>query len=191
MKVTMHPWLLGITSLIVVAPSIAKESVLVTPGVGIGIVKLGMTAKKLKQVAGNFDVTYVLPSGVKVDRADWKDNGMTTVMLKVFYDKDGKAVQIATAASTAVTTRGITTKSNVDDIMYKSRNLKLTEYRAKNGRVDYYDYISDGIAYEFRRLDEDLSRKMYAIIVHKPGVPVLSDADEKPLKPFRPGAFRK
>ncbi len=49
-----------------------------------------------------------------------------------------------------------------------------------------------GITYEFRRLDEDLARKMYAIIVHKRGVPVLSDADEKPLKPVRPaGAVQK
>jgi hypothetical protein len=162
---------------------IAKESVLVTPGVGIGVVKLGMTQKKLKQVAGNFDVSYVLPSGVKVDRADWKDNGMTTVMLKVFYNKDGKAIQIATGASTAVTTGGISKKSRVDDIGYQRNNLKLIEYRAKNGRVDYYDDVPKGIAYEYRKLDEDFSRKMYAIIVHKPGVAVLSDADEKPLKP--------
>ncbi|CAN5640925.1 hypothetical protein BH10CYA1_BH10CYA1_13770 [soil metagenome] len=190
MKVSMHTLILGIISLLAGAPSSAKESVLVTPGVGIGVVKLGMTEKKLKQVAGNFDVSYVLPSGVKVDRADWKDNGLTTVMLKVFYDKGGKAIQIATAASTAVTTGGISKKSNVNDIMYKRQILKLTEYRAKNGRVDYYDYIPDGIAYEFRRLDEDLSRKMYAIIVHNPGVPVLSDADEKPLKPLRSGAVR-
>jgi hypothetical protein len=61
MKVTVHRLLFGIIGLLAVAPSIAKESALVTPGVGIGIVKLGMTEKKLKQVAGNFDVTYVLP----------------------------------------------------------------------------------------------------------------------------------
>lgn len=186
MNVTMRTLLIGITSLFAFTPAIALESVLVTPGVGMGVAKLGMTQKKLKQVAGNFDVSYVLPSGVKVDRADWKDNGLTTVMLKVFYDKDGKAIQIATAASTAVTASGISKKSSVADIGYKRDNLKLTEYRAKNGRVDYYDDIPKGIAYEYRRLDEDLSRKMYAIIVHKPGVPVLSDADEKPLKPVKP-----
>lgn len=194
MKVAVHTLLLGlgITSLLAVAPVIAKESVLVTPGVGMGVVKLGMTEKKLKQVAGNFDVSYVLPSGVKVDRADWKDNGLTTVMLKVFYDKNGKAIQIATAASTAVTTSGITKKSSVDQIGYQREKLKLTEYRAKNGRVDYYDDIPRGITYEYRRLDEDLARKMYAIIVHKPGVPVLPDAEEKPLKPVRPaGAVQK
>ncbi len=188
MKVTMHTLLIAITSMVAVTPTFATDSVLVTPGVGIGVVKLGMTQKKLKQVAGNFDASYVLPSGVKVDRADWKDNGLTTVMLKVFYDKDGKAIQIATAASTAVTADGINKKSSVDEIGYKRDNLKLIEYRAKNGRVDYYDNVPKGIAYEFRRLDEDLARKMYAIIVHKPGVPVLSDADEKPLKPLKPVA---
>ncbi len=183
MKVTMHTLLIGFTSLFAVTATIAKDSVLVTPGVGVGVVKLGMTQKKLKQVAGNFDVSYVLPSGLKVDRADWKDNGLTTVMLKIFYDKDGKAIQIATAGSTAVTTGGITKKSSVKEIGYMRDKLKLTEYRAKNGRVDYYDDTSKGIAYEFRKLDEDMSRKMYAIIVHKPGVPVLPDADERPLKP--------
>ncbi|MBS1956394.1 MAG: hypothetical protein JST89_19565 [Cyanobacteria bacterium SZAS-4] len=188
MKVTKHTLLLGITSLFAITQSIAADSVLVTPGVGMGVTKLGMTQKKLKQVAGNFDASYVLPSGIKVDRADWKDKGLTTVMLKVFYDRDGKAIQIATAASTAVTADGINKKSSVDEIGYKRNKLKLTEYRAKNGRVDYYDDIAKGIAYEYRRLDEDLARKLYAIIVHKPGVPVLADADERPLKPTQPVA---
>jgi len=181
MKVTKHILAFG-GVLMLAAPGHAETNVLVTPGVGIGVAKLGMTEKKLRQVAGNFDASYVLPSGIKVDRADWKDKGLTTVMLKVFYDKDGKAIQIASAASTIVTTDGISKKSVVDDVLHRNKRVKLTEFRAKNGRVDYYDDIPKGIAVEFRRLDGDLSRKLYALIVHKPGVPVLSDLDEKPLK---------
>ncbi|MFN8553531.1 MAG: hypothetical protein U0103_18795 [Candidatus Obscuribacterales bacterium] len=161
-------------------PCLAVEKVLATPGVGIGVAKLGMTAQKMKEAAGNFDGSYTLPSGVKVEHADWKDKGLTTVMLKVFYDKDGKAIQIASAGSAVVTKDGISKQSPLTSLM--ANRLKLTEYRAKNGRVDYYDNVSAGIAYEYRRLDEDLARKMYAIIVHKRGVPVMSDQDEVPLK---------
>lgn len=163
-------------------PTLAKDKVVATPGVGIGVAKLGMTQKRLKQVAGNFDASYTLPSGLKADRADWKDSGMTTMMLKVFYDRDGKAVQIASSGSSVVTTTGITTKSSAGDVMVDSRQFKLIEYRAKNGRVDYYDNTARGIAYEFRRLDEDLARKLYAIIVHKSGGLVMPDVDEVPLK---------
>ena len=176
---------LGIASLLSVAPCMAaKNEVLVTPGVGIGVAKLGMNKKHMIKAAGNFDVAYSLPSGIKVEHSDWKDNGLTTIMLKVFYGADGKAIQIGSSASTPVTTNGITRKSPIGEVMgkYGNRNLALTEYRAKNGRVDYYDAVSKGITYEFRRLDGDLETRMYAIIVHKPGVPVIADADEVQLK---------
>lgn len=169
----------------VVSPCSALERVIATPGVGIGVAKLGMSAKKLKQVAGNFDVAYDLPSGIKVDRADWKDKGLTTMMMKVFYDKGGRAIQIASGGSSVFTTSGINKRSSLVEVMYGKNKLELTEYRAKNGRVDYYDNVAAGIAYEYRRLDGDLARKMYAIIVHKPGMPVIADADEVPLKQKR------
>ncbi|HEY9733604.1 MAG TPA: hypothetical protein V6C89_16915 [Drouetiella sp.] len=172
----------AITTLAISVACPAAEHVLATPGVGIGVAKLGMTAKKLKQADCNFDASYELPSGIKVVRADWKENGLTTMLLKVFYDKNGKAIQIASAGSAVVTTNGITKKSKLEEVMYSKNQLKLTEYRAKNGRVDYYDNVESGIAFEYRRLDEDLARRMYAIIVHKPGVPVISDVDEEPLK---------
>lgn len=160
----------------------AENNTLATPGVAIGPVKLGMTAKQVHQAVGNFDTTYTLPDGIKVERADWKEKGLTRVMMKVFYGKDGRVLQITSPVSSTYTKSGVTLKSNVGDISTRHFPIKLTEFRAVNGRVDYYDAIADGIAFEFRRLDEDMVRKMYAIVVHKAGKPVLSDQDEKRLK---------
>jgi hypothetical protein len=174
---------LGIASILIATPCLAvKSDILVTPGVGIGIAKLGMKQMEMKKAAGNFDASYSLPSGIKVERADWKEDGLTTIVLKVFYGADGKAIQIGSAASTPVTADGISKKSTIGELVSKHPKLKLTEYQAKSGRVDYYDDVHKGITYEFRRLDDDLARRMYAIIVHKPGVPVISDADEVQLK---------
>ncbi len=180
MKVSFCALVAATAGVLCVLPGQAVEKVLATPGVGMGVAKLGMNAAKMKEAVGNFDGSYTLPSGIKVEHADWKDKGLTTVMLKVFYDKDGKAVQIASAGSAVVTADGISKNSPITAIQVN--RLKLSEFRAKHGRVDYYDNVGAGIAYEYRRLDDDLARKMYAIIVHKRGVPVLPDDNEVPLK---------
>lgn len=158
------------------------EETLIRPGVGIGPAKLGLTAKHLQQSVGKFDAAYTLPNGTKVERADWKEHEHVTPVLRVFYGADGKAIQIATAGAEPATASGINRKSSHHDVETVYPKLTLTEYRAKNGRVDYFDAVSDGIAFEFCRLDGDLRRSLYQIIVHKPGVPVMPDIDERSLR---------
>ena len=63
----------------------------VRPGVGLGAISLGMTAPQVRKISGNMDGKYTLPSGVKVEFAEWREQPpKQSPNLRFFYDKSGK-----------------------------------------------------------------------------------------------------
>jgi hypothetical protein len=171
---------LGTTTLPVCA--VEAEDHTIRPGIGLGIVKLGMDRAQIKKTAGNIDGSYTLPSGIKVDYAEWKEpEPKKSPNIRYFYGATGKVIQINSAAPVPFTADGISCQSTLADVTAKYKKLKCFEYRAKDARIDYYDDMKRGIAFEFTRADGASTQKLYAIIMHLPGKRVIADADEKPL----------
>jgi hypothetical protein len=151
-----------------------QEDHTIRPGIGLGIVKLGMN--------GNMDGSYALPSGIKVDYAVWREKvPKDSPTLRFFYDAVGKLIQINSDAPVPATIDGISCKSSLVEVKAKYKNLERFQYRCKTGHIDYYDDIQHGIAFEFTWADGGLPMHLYAIIVHLPGKQVLADSDEHAL----------
>lgn len=164
------------------APAADEEDHTIVPGIGLGMVKLGMSRDLVKKTAGNKDGSYTLPSGVAVEFAEWKENPpKQSPNLRFFYTAEDKLVQVNSAAPVPATADGISCGSTREQVYAKYKNLKCFEYRGKNGRIDYCDDIAHGIAFEFTRANGAKAEQLYAIIVHLPGQRVLADRDEKPL----------
>jgi hypothetical protein len=159
-----------------------QEDSTIRPGIGLGIVKLGMDKDQLKKTAGNIDGSYSLPSGVRVDYSEWKETPpKQSSNMRFFYNAQGKIIQINSTAPVPATADGINCKSTLAQIEAKYKNLKCSEYRGKGARIDYYDDIEGGIAFEFTRADAEADKLLYAIIMHLPGKTVIADTGEKLL----------
>ncbi len=152
----------------------------ILPGLGIGPVKLGMNRIQITETMGKRDGKYSLPSGIKVEYAEWKDPSKTST-IRVFFNRAGKAVQFAFEADKPRTADGITTNSSLEEVTTKYPEVKRAKYRAKASYIDYYDDIKKGIAFEFAGADigGECKKHLYAILVHLPGKRVIPEADEK------------
>jgi hypothetical protein len=159
-----------------------EEDHTIRPGIGLGIVKLGMDSAAVTKTAGKHDGTYSLPSGIRVDYSQWKETPpKKSANMRFFYDKSDHLIQINSTAPVPVTADGISCASSFADIAAKYKNLRCFEYRAKDVRIDYYDDVNRGIAFEFTRAQGESARRLYAIIIHLKGKRVLADADELTL----------
>ncbi len=159
-----------------------QEDSTIRPGIGLGIVKLGMDKEQLKKTAGNIDGSYRLPSGVRVDFSEWKETPpKQSANMRFFFNTEGKIIQINSTAPVPVTADGINCKSTLAQVSARYKKLKCSEYRGKGRRIDYYDDVERGIAFEFTRAEDETDKALYAIIMHLPGKPVIADADEHPL----------
>jgi hypothetical protein len=154
----------------------------ILPGIGIGAIKLGMDRLQITETMGKRDGKYSLPSGIKVEYAEWKDPDKTST-IRVFFSPAGKAVQFAFEADKPATADGISTHSSLEDVTKQYPSVKRLQYQAKTGQVDYYDDIKKGIAFEFKVSDPDEKTKkfLYAILVHRPGKHVIPELDGHPL----------
>jgi hypothetical protein len=154
----------------------------ILPGLGIGPVKLGMNRIQITETMGKRDGKYSLPSGIKVEYAEWKDPNKTST-IRVFFSPSGKAVQFAFEADKPCTADGITTNSSLEEVTKKYPAVKRVKYRAKASYIDYYDDIKKGIAFEFAgaAVGGECKKQLYAILVHLPGKRVIPEFDEKPI----------
>jgi hypothetical protein len=159
-----------------------KEDATVRPGNGFGIVKLGMDRKQLTSTLGKRDGSYSMPNGIQVEYSQWKDPNITST-IRVFFDNKGKVIQLSGENSTLVTENGLSGSSSLTDVLKKYPQLERFKYRAKATRIDYYDNIKAGIAFEFAWADVDgeSKKRMCAILVHKPGMRVIADSGERLL----------
>jgi hypothetical protein len=168
-----------------------QEDFTIRPGIGFGSVKLGMDKKQIQETLGNHDGTYTVPGDIHVEYSEWKEPRRVATV-RVFYDKSGKAIQLAAQVSgpgadtnkdKLTTADGIHLGSGAKEVFNKYTHLQLFKYRAMDSRIDYYDDTKDGIAFEFLRADTESEAKnrLYGILVHVPGRPVIADADELPV----------
>ena len=154
----------------------------IRPGVGLGAISLGMSAAQVRKISGNMDGKYTLPSGVKVEFAEWREQPpKQNPNLRFFYDKGGKLTQINCTAPVPATADGISCKSTMGEIAASYKNLKRIQYKGgKKESIDYYDADKEGIAFEFKAAS-GTANKLYAVIVHDKGRPVMADSGEKVL----------
>jgi hypothetical protein len=162
-----------------------EEDFTIVPGKRIGVVVLGMTPAEVKEKAGNHDDSYTLVDGTKVEYSQWKETDKITYALRVFYDLQGRVVQIAEAAPKAVTADGISTASSFEDVTSKYKNLERSLYTGKEGFAEYDDDVKRGIAFEFTDplAASPSSKHLRTILVHTPGKHFIPDADERLVPP--------
>jgi len=174
-----------ITAFIIALPAVAADSEdnTIRPGVGLGAISLGMTAPQVRKISGNMDGKYTLPSGVKVEFAEWREQPpKQSPNLRFFYDKGGKLTQINCTAPVPATADGISCKSTMAEIAAAYKNLKRNQYKGgKKESIDYYDADKEGIAFEFKSAS-GVANKLYAVIVHDKGHPVMADSAETLVK---------
>jgi len=123
---------LSIVALIFIGqPSLAADSEdnTIRAGVGLGTISLGMSPSQVRKISGNMDGKYTLPSGVKVEFAEWREKPpKQNPNLRFFYDKSGKLTQINCTAPVPATADGISCKSTMADIAAVYKNLKRVQY---------------------------------------------------------------
>lgn len=155
----------------------------ILPGKGIGEIRLGMNRVQITETMGKRDGKYSLPSGIKVEYAEWKDPDKTST-IRVFFNRAGKAVQFAFEADRPSTADGITTHSSLEEVKEKYPNVRRLQYQTKGSQLNYYDDIKKGIAFEFKQIQVNGESKqtLYAILVHRPGRRLISGSDEQPLR---------
>ncbi len=158
----------------------AEDDNTIRPGIGIGIARLGMSRSRAKSELGNSDGSYALPSGIKVEYSEWKEPKVTST-IKMFYDSDDKLIQLICAAPVPATENGISLKSSFSDVTTKYKHLKHLKYASKTGPIDYYDDQKRGIAFAFSSTNGQPSKNPSAIIVHRPGKPLIADLNERPV----------
>src|SRR5277367_5825068 len=93
-----------------------EEDFTIVPGERIGVVKLGMNPEEVKVKMGNHDGAYVLPNGINVEYAIWKETDKITYTIKVFYDKQWRLIQVSEAAPKAITADDISIASSFSDV---------------------------------------------------------------------------
>jgi hypothetical protein len=162
-----------------------EEDFTIVPGKRIGVVVLGMTPAEVKEKAGNHDGSYTLADGTKVEYSQWKETDKIIYPLRVFYDPQGRVIQVAEAAPRPVTADGISTASSFEDVTSKYKNLEPFLYTVKDAYAEYYDDVKRGIAFEFTwtMAAGPSSKHLRAILVHAPGKHVIPDSDERPVLP--------
>jgi hypothetical protein len=123
------------------------EDSLIVPGERVGVVKLGMRAAEVKRDMGNIDGTYELPSGVRLDFAQWKEPDKT-YKIRLFY-KGGKVVQVSESAPIPATADGISCRSTLGEVQAKYKGLVCLPFDGPEGRVNYWADRRRGIAFAF------------------------------------------
>jgi hypothetical protein len=154
-----------------------EEDHIIVPGTRIGVVKLGMTEVQVTSSMGKHDGAYSLPKGIKVEYAEWKEQGKASPIIKVFYDQSGKVAQVSCTAPLPATADGITIKSSLADVKGKYKELVLSKCKTKSGSADYYENKKRGIAFKFAAPED---KEMQAIVVHASGKNLILDQDEHP-----------
>jgi hypothetical protein len=162
-------------------PNDSASEFTILPGVGIGEIRLGMDRVQITETMGNRDGKYSLPSGIKVEYAEWKDPDKTST-IRVFFSPAGKAIQFAFEADKPSTADGISTHSTLAEVTTKYPNVIHLQNKDKTPS-DYYDDIKKGIAFEFTgaALAGESQKHLYAILVHRPGKHVITESNEHPL----------
>jgi hypothetical protein len=160
-----------------------EEDFTIVPGQRMGVISLGMKPEQVKEKAGNHDDAYSLPGGIKAELSRWKETDKITYTIRVFYDPQGRVIQVAESAPKPATADGISLNSSLADVTKKYKSLKVFKYKAKDARIDYQDDVARGITFEFTRAasEPESSMHLYAILVHAPGKNVIPDADEHPI----------
>ena len=168
-------------SQILPAGALEEENTIVA-GNRVGLVKLGMKENKVKATLGKDEGAYSLHSGLKVVLYQWQNPDKLATM-RVFYDRGDRVVQISATAPFAATTDGISLGSNLADIKEKHKSLECFKYKTNDQRIDYYDDVKQGIAFEFAWPIEQgkTAKRLRSILVHGSGILVIPDSDEVDL----------
>jgi hypothetical protein len=172
---------LGFTAIECSAASPGDDST-IRPGIGIGIVKLGMNRDQITRTLGKRDGKYSLPGNIKVEYSQWKDPDKT-MKIRVFFDEKGKVVQLVSEQAPVPTTQdGISIASTLADVKKKYKSVQRLKYHANVTNIDYYDDVKRGIAFKFAGTDLNAKtdKPLDAIVVHLPGRRFIADTGEKP-----------
>ena len=154
---------------------------LVTPGVSIGKVKLGMAKADVRKALGKPQDSFKLESKVEADVFRAKD------VVQVFY-KNGKVVQISASGASFQTADSLSAKSKAEDINKRFKDVDEVHTEGRQGvKAAYLDDKKSGLAFYYSvpgdNENDTTSWMPEMIIVHKPGEKVLFQPDEEAYEP--------
>lgn len=148
----------------------------IVPGQRAGRVALGMSEAQVHAAIGPPTTSYDARAGL---RAEYWTAEHTT---RVWFEK-GVVVQIAVGSPRFESDDGVSTALPAGEAV-KRFPQPPQRYAAEHGvQIDYRDDAARGIALELTRQDfPGEPFHAYAVIVHRPGAPILREPDEHPRK---------
>lgn len=184
------------TTPLVVVGAAPSANFLISPGQGIGKIKLATQRDAVHQLLGKPNESHHWATGLIEDR--WqshkmRDNQDHLADLKVIYSA-GQVIQIEVSSSQFATAEGFSTDHTLKEArqVYGQLHVAAYDYEQKDeagnsqgGDVRYYyDSVPRGIAFTLGIQDSfDSSVKFDAIIVHTAGKPVVPDVGGTPQTP--------
>ncbi|HLM42958.1 MAG TPA: hypothetical protein VK458_03770 [Myxococcaceae bacterium] len=155
---------------------------LVTPGVSLGKIKLGMTKAEVRKTLGKPKDSFKLVEQ-KVDADVWRSKNV----VQVFYKND-KVVQIAASSPSFQTSDNLSRASKADDINKRFQELEEVHTEGRQGvKAAYLDEKKSGLAFYYSvPMDSENDTTSWTselIIVHKPNEKVLFQPDEEAYEP--------
>jgi hypothetical protein len=155
---------------------------LVTPGVSLGKIKLGMTKADVRKALGKPQDSFKLEEA-KVEADVWRSKNV----VQVFY-KGGKVVQVAASGPSFQTSDSLSAKSKAEDINKRFPDLEEVRTEGRQGvKAAYLDEKKSGLAFYYSvpgDTENDTSTwTAEMIIVHKPNEKVLFQPDEESYEP--------
>lgn len=154
---------------------------LVTPGVSLGKVKLGMTKADVRKALGKPQDSFKLES--KVEGDVWRSKNV----VQVFY-KGGKVVQVAASGASFQTADSLSGASKAEDINKRFEDVEEVRTEGRQGvKAAYLSDKKSGLAFYYSvpgDTENDSSTwTAEMIIVHKPGEKVHFQPDEEVYEP--------
>ena len=166
--------------LCMIALPLAAQDFKIEPGRSIGKIELGMTRPVVHKTLGKPAATYRMAGKLTGDV--WMANTGNDV--RIVY-MNGRVIQIKVTSQSFSTPAGLTTNSSLSEVQKHHGNLRKTRHfvhGSGGGLIDYYDDVRRGIAFEFTSVASTTPDfKPYAIVVHRPGKPVIPENDEEPV----------
>ncbi len=154
---------------------------LVTPGVSIGKIRIGMAKEEVRKTLGKPKSSFKLESKVEADVFGSKN------FVQVFY-KGGKVVQIAASSPSFQTAENLSAQTRADDVNKRFPDLEEVRTEGRQGvKAAYLDDKKSGLAFYYsvpgESENDTTSWSAQMIIVHKPNEKVHFQPDEEAYEP--------
>lgn len=173
-----------LAALLATEAKVAPGDLVITPGRGIGKVRLGMTRSQVRHALGA--PRYTKRWGRDLLEERWarkpKDDSDFPPYVSLLF-REERVVQVEVSSGDFATARGLSTKSTFRQIWRAYPQLRVREYLYEDYRGLYFDSVDRGLAfYGGGQADLEPHYSPEAIIVHPPGARVIIHPGGKPVK---------